>query len=123
MSAQHLAWMAGLCLSLALVACSRPDSVFSLPPTFSAHSDLGQTPLAECIASRWKNGTRDFSRTRKNGAIRLRGETFFSGVTIGVRLRSDAGKTLVEYFERRFADPLYVGMVRGCLHPAPAATP
>ena len=39
------------------------------------------------------------------------------GVTIGVSLRTDAGQTLVEYFERRFADPLYATMVRGCLHP------
>jgi hypothetical protein len=55
--------------------------------------------------------------------IRMRAQTFFTGITIGVRLSNASGETLVEYFERRFADPVYVGMVRGCLSPAADTTP
>lgn len=115
MKAQHVAAMIGFCIVLA--ACSRQDGVFSLSPVFKARTVAPSSSVEECITSRWKSGTRDFSRVKANGAVRLRAQTFFSGVTIGVRLRTVAGSTLVEYFERRFASPLYATMVRGCLHP------
>ena len=115
MKAHHVAAMIGLCIVLA--ACSRQDSLFSMSPVFKARTAAAASSVEECITSRWKTGTRDFSRVQQDGAVRLRAETFFKGVTIGVSLRTDAGQTLVEYFERRFADPLYATMVRGCLHP------
>jgi hypothetical protein len=116
----RLASIAGLCIVLA--ACSRQDSVFSLAPTFKGQSASAETSVAACIASRWKNGTRKLTRTRRDGVIRMRAQTFFTGITIGVRLHSVAGQTLVEYFERRFADRVYVGMVRGCLSPTTVDT-
>jgi hypothetical protein len=100
-----------------LAACSRHDSMFSMKPRFSARSDADASKVEECIASRWQNGTREFSREEKGHAIRLTAQTFFSGVKIGVRLQSANGKTLVEYFERRYADPLYESMVKDCLNP------
>jgi hypothetical protein len=102
---------------LVLAACSRQDSMFSMTPRFSAQSDADASQVEQCIASRWQNGTRDFSRDEKGRVIRLEAQTFFSGVKIGVRLRSVNGKTLVEYFERRYADALYESMVKDCLNP------
>jgi hypothetical protein len=115
MKARHIAGMIGLCIALA--ACSRQDSVFSLSPVFKARTEATASSVEACITSRWQSGTREFSRVNANGAVRLRAQTFFSGVTIGVRLSTVPGGTLVEYFERRIADPLYATMVRGCLHP------
>lgn len=113
--------MIGLCIVLA--ACSRHDSVFSMSPVFRARTAATSASVEECITSRWKHGAREFSRVRKDGAVRLRAQTFFKGVTIGVSLRTVEGKTLVEYFERRIAAPLYATMVRGCLHPDDAGAP
>jgi hypothetical protein len=88
-----------------------------MSPAFEARTSATASSVEACIASRWKSGTRDFNRVKKDDAVRLRAQTFFKGVTIGVSVRKDAGNTLVEYFERRIADPLYETMVRGCLHP------
>ncbi|SAK46467.1 hypothetical protein AWB79_01122 [Caballeronia hypogeia] len=115
MKTRHAATLIALCVVLA--ACSRSDSVFALSPMFKARTAAPESSVAECIASRWKSGTRELSRDTKDGSTRLRAETFFTGVTIGVRLRTVSGTTLVEYFERRIADPLYASMVRGCLKP------
>ncbi|SAL29007.1 hypothetical protein AWB74_01273 [Caballeronia arvi] len=88
-----------------------------MSPAFEARTTATASSVEACIASRWKSGTRGLSRVKREGAVRLRAQTFFKGVTIGVSVRKDAGKTLVEYFERRIAAPLYETMVRGCLHP------
>ncbi|MDR5815756.1 MULTISPECIES: hypothetical protein [unclassified Caballeronia] len=116
MKTRHVVSMIGLCIMIA--ACSRQDSVFARSPVFRERTAAKVSEVAECIAARWKNGTREFSRVKHDGAVRLRAETYFKGVTIGVSVRQDAGSTLVEYFERRVADPLYATMVRGCLNPS-----
>jgi hypothetical protein len=104
-------------MCIVLAACSRHDSMFSMAPRFKANSDADEAKIEQCISSRWQNGTRDFSREEKGHVIRLEAQTFFSGVDIGVRLQRANGKTLVEYFERRYADPLYQSMVKDCLSP------
>jgi len=104
-----------ICLCIGLLACTHQDSVFSMSPRFMGHSDNSASTVASCIASRWNSATRALSRRRSGGAVRLRAQTLFSGILIGARVREMGGKTLVEYFERRRADPLYVRMVRGCL--------
>jgi hypothetical protein len=116
MKTRHVVSMIGFCIMIA--ACSRQDSVFARAPVFREHTAVDVPEVAECIAARWKNGTRELSRVKRDGVVRLRGQTYFKGVTIGVSVRKDAGSTLVEYFERRVADPLYASMVRGCLDPS-----
>lgn len=123
MNPGHLVCMAVLCISLALVACSRPESVsFCRPRTTRVPSSRRRRwPGESHHAGR---GARADSAARANTARFAYVESqFFSAVTIGVRVRSDAGKTLVEYFERRFTDPVYLGMVRSCLHLAQSNAP
>jgi hypothetical protein len=99
---------------LLLASCSQDDRMFAMTPVFKTLADADESSVAECIASRWKSGTRDLSRTDDGRVIRLRAQTFFDGVTIGVRLQPAAGKTRIEYFERRYADRVYIQMIRGC---------
>lgn len=113
MTTQHVVSAMIVCVLLA--ACSRSDSVFSLPPIFEARTTATVASVAECIAARWSSGARHFKQTDANGAIRMRAQTFFGGVTIGVRLTRESGKTRLEYFSRRVANPLYAAMARGCL--------
>lgn len=115
--------VAVICLGLLVGACTRQDSVFSMSPGFTGRSDAPVASVANCIASRWDRATRALKRRRSDGVISLRTETLFTGVSIGVRLRSIRGETLVEYFERRYADPLYVKMVRSCLAAEETAVP
>jgi hypothetical protein len=107
----------GIILLCMLASCSREDSMYSMAPAFQARSDAALPAVAQCIESRWTSGTRDLISTDRGGVIRVRAQTFFGGVKIGVRLQRDSGKTRVEYFEQRYADRVYVGMVKGCLDP------
>ncbi|BCQ28439.1 hypothetical protein NK8_66280 (plasmid) [Caballeronia sp. NK8] len=113
MNGWHLAVAAGLCV--ALMACSRREGVFSLSPVFTAKSDLAASAMAHCVTQRWGQGTRRLHRGKSGSTITLRAESFFSGAAIGLRLEPEGRHTRVEYFERRFTDPLYWSMVRGCL--------
>jgi hypothetical protein len=100
---------------LLLASCSQDDRMFAMTPVFKTLTDADESTVAECIASRWKSGTRDFSRTDDGSVIRLRAQTFFDGVSIGVRVQPAAGKTRIEYFARRYADRVYIQMIRGCV--------
>jgi hypothetical protein len=112
MSVLHLAAIAALCVLL--VSCSRDDTVFGRAPAFRARTELAPSRVAACVESRWKESARHLRRSGSDHVIRLRAEAFFTGITIGVRLREVSGKTLVEYFERRSANALYESMVRDC---------
>ncbi|WP_277189662.1 hypothetical protein [Caballeronia sp. BR00000012568055] len=100
---------------LLLASCSQDDRMFAMTPVFKTLTDADEPTVAACIASRWKSGTRDFSRIDDGNVIRLRAQTFFDGVSIGVRVQPAAGKTRIEYFERRYADRIYIQMIRGCV--------
>lgn len=111
------------CVCTILVACSPQGSVFALKPAIKERSQNNETSIAECIASRWNPSTRKFTRTRHNNVIRLRAKTFFKGIAIGVQLSRVSGETLVEYFERRVAAPVYRSMVHECLAPMSGDSP
>ncbi|MEM5438836.1 hypothetical protein [Paraburkholderia diazotrophica] len=112
MNLSHLAVAAVVCV--ALVACSRKDSLFSLAPNYSAQTVQTASDVAGCIAGRWQSSVRHFSEVRANGAVSIEAQSLFRGIAIGVRLRPHANDTLVEYFQRRVADPIYRSMVREC---------
>ncbi|BCZ85144.1 hypothetical protein PTKU64_88190 [Paraburkholderia terrae] len=52
--------------------------------------------------------------------ITLRGQAYFGGARIGLRIRSAGEDTSVEYYEQRRARPLYWSMVSGCLQQKPS---
>lgn len=108
----HLAVAALACV--ALVACSRKDSLFSLTPNYSGSSVHAVSDVAGCIADRWHSSVRHFSEVSANGAVRIEAQSIFRGVAIGVRLKTHANDTVVEYFQRRVADPIYRSMVKEC---------
>ncbi|MEM5344035.1 hypothetical protein [Paraburkholderia azotifigens] len=112
MNLAQIAVIAAACV--ALVACSRNDSVFSLAPNYTGKTVQTVADVAGCIAERWRASARHLHEVHANGAIRLEAQSLFHGVTIGVRLRTRDGDTLVEYFQRRVADPIYREMVREC---------
>ncbi|HTH59803.1 MAG TPA: hypothetical protein VL689_06555 [Paraburkholderia sp.] len=104
-------------------ACSNRDSVFSRPPALTMYSHASVAAVADCIAARWKASARHLHRVRRDNIVMLQAQSFFSGVKIGVRLRPGPGATLVQFFERRVADPLYAAMVRACALPAGTIAP
>ncbi|MFC0401616.1 hypothetical protein [Paraburkholderia rhizosphaerae] len=111
-------------LSVLLVtACSRQDSVFSRAPALTLHSHASLTAVANCIASRWQDSARHLRRVQTGGIVTLKAQSFFKGVTIGVRLTRQSGETFVQYFERRVATPLYAAMVRDCAMPSGTISP
>ena len=75
-----------VCVCTILVACSPQSSVFALKPAIREHSQNTEVSIAQCIAARWKTGTRKFTQTRNDNVIRLRAKTFFKGIAIGVQL-------------------------------------
>ena len=99
----------------ALIACSRKDTLFSLAPTYSGRTVQTVKDVTGCIAGHWRASARHLREVRVNGAIRLEAQSLFHGVAIGVRLRAHDGGTLVEYFQRRVADPIYRAMVKECV--------
>jgi hypothetical protein len=117
-------WPVALALATCalLAACSQRDGLFSLSPVFTAQSGLPASEIADCVQARWKQGARSLDRGEIGNAITLRGGSFFTGAAIGVKVVPDGSHTRVEYFERRYTDPLYWTMVRGCMNPNVAAS-
>ncbi|CAD6507053.1 hypothetical protein ACFQ3P_00180 [Paraburkholderia sabiae] len=112
MNLAHIAVIAVACV--ALVACTRKDSVFSLAPNYTGRTVQTVSDVAGCIAERWRTSARHLREVHTNDAVRLEAQSLFHGVPIGVRLRTHDGDTLVEYFQRRVADPIYRAMVKEC---------
>lgn len=104
-------------------ACSNKDSVFSRPPALTLRSHASVAAVADCIAAKWKASARHLHRVRRDNIVTLQAQSFFNGVKIGVKLRPGAGATLVQFFERRVADPLYAAMVRACALPPGTIAP
>jgi hypothetical protein len=115
MNGWHMAIATALCVLI--VACSRRENVFAMSPVFTARSSVSASAVAGCVVHRWKQGTRSLHRAEGGGAITVRAVSFFSGTPIGLRVVRDGALTRVEYYRRRYADPLYGSMVRACLHP------
>ncbi|MPV66903.1 hypothetical protein [Burkholderia sp. BE17] len=114
MNIWHMTIAAGICLLL--IACSRREGVLGQSPVFSATSNISATKVADCVARRWKQSTRQLHLGERAGTITLRAESFFRGVPVGLRIVPDGHHSRVEYFRLRNADGLYLSMVRGCLH-------
>lgn len=115
MNVWHLAIATAFCVLI--VACSHRESVFSLPPAFTAKSSVSASDVAHCVAQRWKRGARRLHRREGDGVITLRAESFFGGVAIGLRVEPEGAYTRVEFFRRRHTEPRYGSMVRDCLRP------
>lgn len=113
MKLSQLAVIAVACAALA--ACSRNDSLFSLAPNYTGRTVQTVSDVAGCIAARWRASTRHLREVHANGAVGLEAQSLFHGVAIGVRLKTRDGDTLVEYFQRRVADPIYRAMVKECM--------
>jgi hypothetical protein len=103
------------CVCLALMSCSRQDSVFSGAPQYSAASEQDLPSVIECIADRWERSTRHLHRSRVGSTVRLQGRTFFRGVPIGVKAWHAAGRTEVRFFEGRAADRIYLLSIKECV--------
>jgi hypothetical protein len=112
----------GLVVLLA-TACSNKDSVFARPPAWTVRSHATVAAVADCIAAKWQASARHLHRARRDKVVMLQAQSFFSGARIGVRLRPGSGATLVQFFERRVADPLYAAMVRACTLPGGTIAP
>ncbi|EIM95586.1 hypothetical protein WQE_38359 [Paraburkholderia hospita] len=54
-------------------------------------------------------------QVRVGDIVRVKAQSLFDGISIGVRIRRDAADTVVEYFQRRLAAPIYRSMVRECV--------
>lgn len=106
---------AGICVLL--IACSRREGVLGQSPVFSAKSNISATEVADCVAHRWKQSTRQLHLGERAGTITLRAESFFRGVPVGLRIVPDGHHSRIEYFRLRRTEGLYLSMVRGCLHP------
>ncbi|MBN3753784.1 hypothetical protein G3N95_12605 [Paraburkholderia sp. Tr-20389] len=112
MNLSQVAVIALACVTL--VACSPKDSLFSLAPNYTVQTVQSVTDVAGCIAERWRTSARHLREVHTNDAVRVEAQSLFHGVAIGVRLRTRDGDTLVEYFQRRVADPIYRAMVKEC---------
>ncbi|MFP3558243.1 hypothetical protein SB861_47415 [Paraburkholderia sp. SIMBA_049] len=111
-----------ICLSYSLFACSRGDDTLARTPSLSVRSDLAAPRLAQCIALHWKAGTRELNWAQVNDVISLHAQSYFRGIAIAERIKPAPDGSLVEFFQRRKADPLYTAMLKDCLQPsAPAA--
>ncbi|WP_180735552.1 hypothetical protein [Paraburkholderia sp. PGU19] len=99
----------------ALIACSRHDALFSLAPTYTGKTVQAVSEVTGCIAGRWHASARHVRQGRVGDVIQLKAQSLFDGASIGVRIRRNASDTIVEYFQRRLAAPIYRSMVRECV--------
>ncbi|MFP3558267.1 hypothetical protein SB861_47535, partial [Paraburkholderia sp. SIMBA_049] len=62
------------------------------------------------------DGTRGVTIQQSGDAVTSEARSFFRGVAIGVRVALSRNATAVEFFERRGANPVYLQMVKHCMH-------
>lgn len=120
MKRKRWVWVGVAALCLAVVACSREDSIFSASPTFSTAVQAQPPAIVQCVVKYWKRSTRTLNLASLTKDVLISGRPWFRGIAFGVHIRRTNHTTLVDFLEQRAVPLRYLGTLRFFLRPRSA---